>query len=164
MTQHVEEEVPGRRLYEKLPLDVRERDQRRIPSPGHRITYDPVFGLAGDTVKRPPNNMEEWLKYNYAKQGGNLDDLNKNPFDFGLRDPNEGLDMTPIPTQDADSDDGEGDEEVYTEELIEPAHEEYIPEPVQEDEDEGTDGNNLSFGDDSIKHTVDFGTTEGEPE
>lgn len=81
-----DEDIPGRRRYEKLPEDVRERDQRRIPSPGHKITYDPVFGLAGETLRRPPNNMEEWLKHNYAKEistdSEGEGNRNQAPFEF----------------------------------------------------------------------------------
>jgi hypothetical protein len=113
-SQHIlpEDEIPGRRRYEKLPVDVRARDQQRIPSPGHRITYDPVFGLAGETVRRPPGNMEKWLKYHYTKDGGNLDDLKNDPFAFANKDPNEGLDFTPTP---APVDDTDGDQNIQTE-------------------------------------------------
>lgn len=55
-------------MYEQLPLDVRERNQTRIPSPGHKVTYHEHFGLVGETIQRPPENMKEWLSRNYSNE------------------------------------------------------------------------------------------------
>jgi len=72
-------DVPGRRMYEKLPVDVRERNQTRIPSPGHKVTYHEHFGLLGETIQRPPENMKEWLTRNYGKNSTFIDTLQKTP-------------------------------------------------------------------------------------
>lgn len=66
--QGYQDYVPGRRMYEALPIDVRERNQTRIPSPGHKVTYHEHFGLIGDMIQRPPENMKEWLSRNYSKE------------------------------------------------------------------------------------------------
>ena len=145
--QNEEGEIPGRRLYEKLPLDVRERNQTRIPSPGHKVTYDPVFGLAGDIVKRPPGNMEDWLKRSYARQTGN-DNLDQ--FDF-VPEFREELDLTPIPTE----------EIVHTVELIEPCNEEFYGDMNDENvDDDVNDQGNISFGDNSINNTGEIANDE----
>lgn len=73
------DDVPGRRMYEKLPVDVRERNQTRIPSPGHKVTYHEHFGLLGETIQRPPENMKEWLTRNYGKNSTFIDTLQKTP-------------------------------------------------------------------------------------
>lgn len=66
-------------MYEKLPVDVRERNQTRIPSPGHKVTYHEHFGLLGETIQRPPENMKEWLTRNYGKNSTFIDTLQKTP-------------------------------------------------------------------------------------